>query len=78
MLAVDGSEDDVDGTDDGDYVGDEAAFAHGLQSLKGGEAGVAHVHAVGFDGAVGDDVVPVQMFYDGAFETIAHAVAGRR
>ena len=51
-LAVDLTEDDVDAADDGDYIGEELAFAHGFEGLQGGEAGVAHVDAIGLGGAV--------------------------
>ena len=56
MLAVDFAEDDVDGADQGNDVGEEFADGHDFQRLEVHEAGRAFVPAVGAVGSVADDV----------------------
>src|SRR5471032_10423 len=55
---VDLAEDEVEGADDGDHVGDHVAARHLVQSLQMREAGAADLHAVGLVRAVGHDVNP--------------------
>src|ERR1700722_5633408 len=56
-LAVDLAQHDIDRSDDGDDIGEETAFAHGFECLQSCESWIAHMNAVGFGGAVRDDVV---------------------
>ncbi len=51
-LAVDGSQNDVDGADHRNDISDHTALAHGLQGLQVGEVGVAHMHPVRLGGSI--------------------------
>lgn len=55
-LAVDFSEDDVDRADDGDDVGEEAAYGEDFEGFEVHEGAGAFVPAVGAVGAVSDDI----------------------
>src|SRR5246127_3197898 len=57
QLAVDLPENDVEGADDGDYVGDEMSTDHFVEGLKIDEGRGANADAIGLRGAIADDVV---------------------
>jgi hypothetical protein len=56
-LAVNFAEDNIDRSDDGDDIGEEATFTHGFKRLQRRIGRIPHMHSVRLGGAVGDDVV---------------------
>ena len=56
-LSINLAKDDIDRSDHGDHVGEEATLAHGFECLQRRIGRIAHVDAVRLGGAVGDDVV---------------------
>lgn len=57
LLSVDFTEDEIEGADDGDDVGDEGANGHFFEGGEIEKTGGADAQAPGLKGSVGDDVV---------------------